>query len=163
MTKPRIIKKYPNRRLYDTDVSRYITLADLQKLVLERISFEVRDANSNKDITRNILLQIIAEQESGGKPLFTTDILMRFIRLYGESMQDALSTYLEHSLSLFDEQRKTYQAQLQSAMKLPGNPMSAITELTQHNMKVWQDLQDQFFEAAGVVQKRPKKDTDTEK
>lgn len=150
MAKPRIIKKYPNRRLYDTEVSRYITLADLQQLVLDGVNFEVRDANSGKEITRNILLQIIADQESGGKPLFTTDVLMRFIRFYGESMQDAFSGYLERSLSLFDQQQKAFQEQIRTAMEMQGKPISAISEMTQRNLKIWQDMQNQFFRAAGL-------------
>ncbi len=150
MAKPRIIKKYPNRRLYDTEVSRYITLADLQQLVLDNVNFEVRDANSGKEITRNILLQIIADQESGGKPLFTTDVLMRFIRFYGESMQDTFSGYLERSLSLFDQQQKAFQDQMRTAMELQGKPISAISEMTQRNLNIWHDMQNQFFRAAGL-------------
>jgi polyhydroxyalkanoate synthesis repressor PhaR len=151
VAKPRIIKKYPNRRLYDTEVSRYITLADLQQLVLDGVNFEVRDANSGKEITRNILLQIIADKESGGKPLFTTDVLMRFIRFYGESVQDAFSGYLERSLSLFDQQQKAFQEQIRAAMEIQGKPMSAISEMTQRNLKIWQDMQNQFFRAAGLT------------
>ncbi len=151
MAKTRIIKKYPNRRLYDTEVSRYITLADLQQLVLDGVNFEVRDANSGKEITRNILLQIIADQESGGKPLFTTDVLMRFIRFYGESMQDAFSGYLERSLSLFDQQQQAFQEQMRTAMEMQGKPISTISEMTQRNLKIWQDMQNQFFRAAGLT------------
>jgi polyhydroxyalkanoate synthesis repressor PhaR len=151
VAKPRIIKKYPNRRLYDTEVSRYITLADLQQLVLDGVNFEVRDANSGKEITRNILLQIIADKESGGKPLFTTDVLMRFIRFYGESVQDAFSGYLERSLSLFDQQQKAFQEQIRTAMEIQGKPMSTISEMTQRNLKIWQDMQNQFFRAAGLT------------
>lgn len=155
--KVRIIKKYPNRRLYDTEVSRYITLSDLQKLVLEGVNFEVRDANTGKEITRNILLQIIADQESGGSPLFTTDVLMRFIRFYGESMQGAFGSYLERSLSLFDQQRKAFQEHLRTAMEIQDKPMSAIGEMTQRNLKIWQDMQNQFFRAAGLnTESKPK-------
>lgn len=150
MTEPRIIKKYPNRRLYDTELSRYITLADLQNLVVEGVPFAVRDTSSGNDITRMILLQIIAEQESGGEPLFTTDILTRFIRFYGASMQDAFSTYLERSLNLFDQQHKAFQEQIRGAMKLQSDPLTAITEMTQRNLDIWQDIQNRFFQAAGL-------------
>lgn len=146
LSKIRIIKKYPNRRLYDTEQSRYITLADLQKLVIEGETFAVKDANSGNDITRNILLQIIAEQESGGKPMFTTDILMRIIRFYGASVQDALTMYLEQSLSLFDQQQRAFKEQISDAMQ--HNPMNTLTEITQRNMEIWQDVQNSFFEAA---------------
>ena len=151
-SKPRVIKKYPNRRLYDTEQSRYITLVDLQKLVLEGHPFEVKDANSGKDITRNILLQIISEEESGGRPLFTTEILLHIIRFYGESMQDAFTTYLEQSLNLFDQQQKVLQDQVRGAMK--NSPMEAWSELTERNLEIWQDIQSQFFQAAGI--KTPK-------
>lgn len=149
MSKHRIIKKYPNRRLYDTEQSRYITLADLQKLVIEGETFVVKDANSGNDITRNILLQIIAEQESGGTPMFTTDILMRIIRFYGASVQDALTTYLEQSLNMFDQQQRVFKEQITGAMQ--HSPINAITEMTQRNLKIWQDIQNRFFEAAGGV------------
>ena len=145
----RIIKKYPNRRLYDTEQSRYITLVDLQQLVLEEEDFQVIDANSSADLTRNILLQIIAEQESGGKPMFTTDILMRIIRLYGDSVQDTLTQYLEKSLSLFDEQQRALQDQMRGV--LHENPMTSLmTELTKKNLEIWQDVQDSFFKASAM-------------
>jgi len=153
---PRKIKKYPNRRLYDTEQSRYITLADLQKLVLDGEDFEVQDANTGKDITRNILLQIIAEEESGGKPLFTTDILLRIIRFYGASMQDVLSTYLAQSLSLFEQQQRAFQDQIRGAMQ--NNPMTAFSELAQRNLKIWQQMQSQFFEAAGLKSAKKRED-----
>jgi len=154
--KIRTIKKYPNRRLYDTEQSRYITLVDLQKLVMSGEDFEVVDANSGKDITRNILLQIISEQESGGRPLFTTDILLRIIRFYGDSVQDAFSTYLEQSLSLFEQQQQAFHEQLREAVQ--HNPVTALSEMTQKNLEIWQQIQDQFFASAGL--KPPKKQQD---
>jgi polyhydroxyalkanoate synthesis repressor PhaR len=153
---PRVIKKYPNRRLYDTEQSRYITLVDLQKLVLAGEDFEVVDANSGNDITRNILLQIISEQESGGRPLFTTDILLRIIRFYGASVQDAFSTYLEESLSLFEQQQQAFHEQFWEAVQ--HSPVTALSEMTQRNLELWQQIQDQFFANAGL--KKPKKSKD---
>jgi polyhydroxyalkanoate synthesis repressor PhaR len=145
----RTIKKYPNRRLYDTEQSRYITLVDLQQLVMEGDAFQVIDANTGKDLTRNILLQIIAEQESGGKPMFTTEILMKLIRFYDDSVQDALTQYLEQSLSLFDEQQKAFQEQVQGALQ--DNPVTSLmTEMTRKNMEIWEDVQSSFFKAAGM-------------
>ena len=153
----RVIKKYPNRRLYDTEQSRYITLADLQKLVIESVDFEVKDATTGDDITRNILLQIITEQESGGEPLFTTELLMRFIRSYGHSVQDTLSSFLEQSMAVFDEQQKVLQEQVQNVVR--DNPMaSMMTEITQRNLEIWRDMQKQFFDAAR--QTKPKKPND---
>lgn len=154
----RIIKKYPNRRLYDTEQSRYITLADLRKLVIDDEDFEVKDANSGSDLTRNILLQIISEEESGGKPMFTTEILMKIIRLYGDSVQDSLTRYLEQSLSLFDEQQKALQDQMSGVLR--ENPMtSMMSEMTRKNLEIWQDVQNSFFKASGLPE-APKKTRD---
>src|SRR5215467_1257041 len=97
----RVIKKYPNRRLYDTVESRYITLADIRRLVLERIDFVVIDKKSQGDITRAILLQVIAEQEHGGEPLMSRDFLSQVIRSYGAGVRTAMGSYLEQSLKLF--------------------------------------------------------------
>ena len=101
MSEPRTIKKYPNRRLYDTVESRYITLADIRRLVIERIDFVVIDKKSQEDITRSILLQVIAEQEHAGEPLMSRDFLSQVIRSYGAGVRTAMGSYLEQSLKLF--------------------------------------------------------------
>jgi len=101
MSEPRTIKKYPNRRLYDTVESRYITLADIRRLVLERIDFIVIDKKSQGDITRSILLQVIAEQEHVGEPLMSRDFLSQVTRSYGAGVRGAMGSYLEQSLKLF--------------------------------------------------------------
>ena len=101
MSEPRVIKKYPNRRLYDTVESRYITLADIRRLVVERIDFVVVDKKSQDDITRSILLQVIAEQEHDGEPLMSRDFLSQVIRSYGAGVRGAMGSYLEQSLKLF--------------------------------------------------------------
>ena len=101
MSEPRTIKKYPNRRLYDTVESRYITLADIRRLVIERIDFVVIDKKSQEDITRSILLQVIAEQEHNGEPLMSRDFLSQVIRSYGAGLRTAMGSYLEQSLKLF--------------------------------------------------------------
>jgi polyhydroxyalkanoate synthesis repressor PhaR len=98
MSEPRVIKKYPNRRLYDTVESRYITLADVQRLVLEKADFVVIDKKNNADITRSILLQVIAEQEQHGEPVLTQEFLTQVIRSHGGQDQDVVSGYLEQSL-----------------------------------------------------------------
>ena len=84
---PRVLKKYPNRRLYDTRTSSYITLAEVKQMVLDAEPFEVRDAKSGEDLTRSILLQIILDEETGGVPMFTTQMLAQLIRFYGHAMQ----------------------------------------------------------------------------
>ncbi len=101
MSEPRTIKKYPNRRLYDTVESRYITLSDIRRLVLERIDFVVVDKKSQGDITRSILLQVIAEQEHGGEPLMSRDFLSQVIRSYGAGVRGVMGNYLDQSLKLF--------------------------------------------------------------
>jgi polyhydroxyalkanoate synthesis repressor PhaR len=104
---PRILKKYPNRRLYDTRASSYITLADVKKMVLENEQFEVRDAKTGEELTRSILLQIILEEETGGVPMFSSQTLAQIIRFYGHAMQGMMGTYLEKNLQTFvDLQRR---------------------------------------------------------
>ena len=99
----RILKKYPNRRLYDTQISAYITLADVKAMVLAGEHFEVRDAKTAEDLTRSILLQIILEEESGGLPIFSAAMLSQLIRFYGHSMQGMMGSYLEKNLQTFTE------------------------------------------------------------
>ncbi len=99
----RLIKKYPNRRLYDTQTSSYITLADVKELVLESASFQVVDAKTGEELTRNILLQIILEEEAGGAPMFTSDLLSQMIRFYGNAMQGMMGKYLENNIKAFTD------------------------------------------------------------
>ncbi len=107
----RLIKKYPNRRLYDTRTSSYITLADVKELVLKKEEFQVVDAKSGEDLTRAILLQIILEEESGGKPMFSHDMLAELIRFYGNAMQGMMGSYLERNVQAFLEIQKRMQEQ----------------------------------------------------
>jgi polyhydroxyalkanoate synthesis repressor PhaR len=107
----RLIKKYPNRRLYDTQSSSYITLADVKELVLKQETFQVIDAKSNEDLTRSILLQIILEEENAGRPLFTHDALTQLIRFYGSAMQGMVGGYLEKNIQAFMEMQKSFQDQ----------------------------------------------------
>jgi len=126
----RIIKKYPNRRLYDTETSAYITLADVKALVLQYKDFQVQDAKSGEDLTRAILLQIILEEESGGVPMFSTDMLANIIRYYGHAMQGLMGSYLERSIIAFHEAQKRFQEQAQSIYgELPKIPAEAWAPL----------------------------------
>ncbi len=110
----RVIKKYPNRRLYDTATSSYITLADVKKLVLASIAFKVEDAKSHEDLTRSILLQIILEEESAqGAPMFSCDMLTNIIRFYGNAMQGMMGNYLDKNIQTFMEIQKRLQEQSQ--------------------------------------------------
>ncbi len=100
---PRVIKKYPNRRLYDTQTSAYVTLAEVRKLVMSGTPFVVRDARSGEELTRAILLQIILEEEAGGAPMFTEQVLASIIRFYGQAMQGFMGPYLEKNIQAMTE------------------------------------------------------------
>jgi polyhydroxyalkanoate synthesis repressor PhaR len=140
----RIIKKYPNRRLYDTEESKYITLSQLRQLIIHGAAIKVIDSTSEEDITRNILLQIILESESGGDPLFTASMLSQIIRFYDGTLQGIFGRYLEQSLSLFTQQQDQFH------QNLGEDPFSVMTNMAQQNMKMWTDLQKSFFSAAGI-------------
>jgi polyhydroxyalkanoate synthesis repressor PhaR len=150
----RLIKKYPNRRLYDTEESRYITLLDVQHLVRAGQDVKVVDTQSGEDITRGILIQIITEQEAGGNPLFSTETLTRFIRFYDESLQGTFSSFLDQSLELYTEQQRRMQAQLKHLV--PGEAVEDWQELTQRNMDLWRKMQDTFIRTAGLPGTRPR-------
>ncbi|MBI4755199.1 MAG: polyhydroxyalkanoate synthesis repressor PhaR [Betaproteobacteria bacterium] len=107
----RLIKKYPNRRLYDTRTSAYITLADVRDLVLRNEDFQVVDAKSGDDLTRSILLQIIIEEETGGVPMFSSDLLAQMIRFYGNAMQGFMGKYLESNIKAFADMQHKLQDQ----------------------------------------------------
>jgi len=108
----RLIKKYPNRRLYDTRTSSYITLTDVKELVLSFEEFQVVDAKTGEDLTRSILLQIILEEESGGVPMFTSDLLSHMIRFYGHAMQGLMGKYLENNIKAFSDMQSKLQEQV---------------------------------------------------
>ena len=119
MTEPvPLIKKYPNRRLYDTKTSAYITLGDVKDLVLKFEVFKVLDAKSSEDLTRSILLQIILEEETGGMPMFSSELLSGFIRFYGSAMQGMLGKYLENNMKTFVD----FQQKLQDQSRTMGGP-----------------------------------------
>ena len=164
MAQARIIKKYPNRRLYDTEISSYITLEEVRQLVIDNEEFEVRDAKSGEDLTRSVLLQIISEYEERGQPMFTTHLLSQIIRFYGDSLQGFMGSYLEKSLQIFLDQQQQFRSQLNSI--LGQTPWSMLNDLTERNMDLWKSLQQGFLNAAAnsvrngtFEQARPKKDT----
>ncbi len=119
----RLIKKYPNRRLYDTRTSSYITLADVKELVLNQEEFQVVDAKTQDDLTRSILLQIILEEEAGGAPMFTIDLLSQMIRFYGNAMQGMMGKYLENNIKAFTDLQVKLQDQAKTIYG-ENNPMS---------------------------------------
>lgn len=143
MSNPRVIKKYPNRRLYDTEESRYITLADIKDLVMNKVDFEVIDKKSGEDITRTILLQVISEQEQHGDAIMTEDFLAQIIRAYGSVVPDFMARYLEQSMSFFTKQQKFLQGQVKSVVGT--DPISAMAEMTQKNFARLQSLQEEML------------------
>ncbi|WGZ93670.1 MAG: polyhydroxyalkanoate synthesis repressor PhaR [Candidatus Thiothrix putei] len=143
MAEERIIKKYPNRRLYDTNQSCYITLSDVRDLVLAETPFKVIDRQSGDDITRSILLQIIMEQESGGQPLFSTDILAQFIRNYSDATRKGFMEYMEQSVGLFTSQQTAMQEQMHKV--LAGTPLDAWMKISEQNMETWKKMQESIM------------------
>ena len=143
MAEERIIKKYPNRRLYDTTQSCYITLSDVRDLVLAETPFKVIDRQSGDDITRSILLQIIMEQESGGQPLFSADILEQFIRNYSDTTRKGFMEYMEQSVGLFTSQQVAVRDQMHKI--LAGTPLDAWMKVGEQNMQTWKKMQESIL------------------
>ncbi len=158
-SEPRIIKKYPNRRLYDTAISSYITLEDVKRLVLDRIQFRVVDARSSADITRSILLQIISEQEEQGNPIFTTEVLAHIIRFYGDTLQGMMGNYLEKSLQVFVDQQHLVREQMRNF--IGQNPLTMMSELAERNLALWQSMNERLYKQSRVIAVETPKPEDT--
>lgn len=138
MAELRVIKKYPNRRLYDTAISSYITIGDVKELVKQHVAFSIQDAKTGEDLTRNILLQIILEQEEKGNPIFSSEVLIQLIRFYGDTLQGIVTNYFERSLGLFAKQQDDFREKMY-------NPLSLMTDIAEQNIKLWKDMQESFF------------------
>lgn len=147
MTKLRIIKKYPNRRLYDTDISSYITIEDVRQLIVDGESFEVRDAKSGEDLTRQVLLQIIAEHEQDGQPMLSTQLLSQIIRFYGDSLQGFMGSYLDRSMETFMGQQAQFRQQMGSM--LGQTPWTMMNQLTERNLELWKEFQKNLVGGVG--------------
>lgn len=143
MSTPRIIKKYPNRRLYDTTESHYITLADVRDLVISKIDFLVIDKKSGDDITRSILLQVISEQEQQGEAIMSPDFLAQVIRSYGKAVPGFLGNYLEQSMKLIMTQQQNIRGQVKRVVGV--DPITAVADVAQKNFNRWKVLQDEVF------------------
>lgn len=155
MSDVRIIKKYPNRRLYDTEISQYITLDEVKKLIIDRIKFKVIDVRTEEDMTNYVLLQIINEEESKHSPIFTAEILQNIIRFYGNPLQKNMSEFIEKSVIFFTEHQKEFQNYFQTFIN-HDNPINKFTELTKKNMEMWQSTIEQFYSH------NPKKDKNSD-
>jgi polyhydroxyalkanoate synthesis repressor PhaR len=149
MAAERIIKKYANRRLYDAQASRHVTLEEVRALIAAGESIKVIDDRTGDDITRSVLMQIIAEQEQSGGPIFTTNVLEQLIRFYGDDMQGFLRSYLEESIATFVRQQRSLQGEMMKLMT--EAPMAAFSELARQNVALWERL-------AGGGSDRRKKD-----
>jgi polyhydroxyalkanoate synthesis repressor PhaR len=162
----RVIKKYPNRRLYDTDTSTYITLAEVKQLVLDAEPFVVRDAKTNDDLTRAILLQIILEEEAGGAPMFSEAALANIIRFYGHAMQGFMGSYLEKNVQAFTDMQAKLTEQSQNltpeawaqlanmqnpiVQKMMGTYMEQSKSLFEKMQEQMQKQTEQMFGAFGI-------------
>jgi len=138
MPQERLIRKYSNRRLYDTGGSRHVTLEDLRRLIVAGEKIKVVDDKSGEDLTRSVLLQIISEQEQFGSPVLGSELLEMIIRFYGRPMQALLSGYLEQSFTAMLRQQETMQSEMVKALQVPFAP---LTELARTNMDLWNQMQ----------------------
>ena len=138
MTERRVIKKYANRRLYDTKASKHVTLADIRKLIVSGVDIQILDDTSGEDITRPLLLQIIVEQEQSDTPLLPEVLLAQLIRFYGNPMQGMMGDYLQQSVGTFVAQQESIQSQMQSM--LSNTPMDTMQEMMKQNMSTWESM-----------------------
>jgi len=145
MVDTKIIKKYPNRSLYDTSQSKYISLSDLKQYVLQDVAFLVQEAKSKKDITRQVLLQIISDEENAGTPIFTTDVLRRFIRIYGNTEEAPFGEYIEQMSSLLEQQTRLFWERFTETPEF--NPAATWTEMARRNLEIWQETQNKLMQA----------------
>ena len=157
----RVIKKYPNRRLYDTDTSTYITLSEVKQLVMDSEPFVVRDAKTGEDLTRQVLLQIIAEHEQDGQPMLSTQLLSHLIRFYGDSLQGFMGNYLERSMQVFLDQQQQFRQQMGGLMG--QTPWTMLNQLTERNMDVWKDFQKNLVGGMGSPTCSAQRDRDPRK
>ena len=156
----RLIKKYPNRRLYDTQTSSYITLTDVKQLVLDNEEFTVVDAKTNEDLSRSILLQIILEEEASGAPMFSSDVLAQIIRFYGHAMQGLMGSYLEKNIEVFTELQarlgdsaKSLTPELWTQLMNGQTPamQRLMTDYMEQSRMLFQKMQEQMADSAETL------------
>src|SRR5579862_6179408 len=156
MAEERLIRKYANRRLYDAHDSRHVTLDDLRKLIAGGQRIKVIDDKSGEDLTRSILLQIIASQEQFGTPVLSTQLLEAIIRFYGNPVQEMLTQYLEQSIGSLLRQQQVMRAEMAKVLE---SPMAPMADLARQNMELWAKLQasmlSTFSPAAATPQPKP--------
>ncbi|MCL4790731.1 MAG: polyhydroxyalkanoate synthesis repressor PhaR [Gammaproteobacteria bacterium] len=165
---PRTVKKYANRRLYDTEASRHVTLDGIRQLVAGGEDVVVIDDTTGEDITRSILLQVISEQEQGGRPILSAEMLRHIIRFYGNPLQELMGGYLERSLDVFMKQQKSLQDQIQKSMgALPLgmvpptiSPLGSMQDMAAKNIEAWTQMQKTFLD---MMMPRPPAEKSTDK
>ncbi len=148
MANVRTIKKYSNRRLYDTEQSRYVTLSEVRELILAGDEIQVVDVVSGEDLTRQILIQIISEQEAGGQPMFTKELLTQMIRFYGGAFQSVFTDYLGRTVEMLNEQQRAYQAHWQEVLE-GDSVASSMGELSRRNLRHWREMQREMLRLYG--------------
>ena len=141
----RLIKKYANRRLYDASQSRHVTLEDIREFIVQGEKVRVVEDKTGDDITRLILLQVIAEQEQFGKPILSSSVLESIIRFYGNGLQDFMTRYLEKSVETFSAQQEQLQAQVSRLMAQA--PVGSLAEIAKQNLDYWTKVQEQMIAA----------------
>jgi len=149
MARPRIIRKYANRRLYDTEASRHINKDDVRKLIAAGKEVRILEDGSGDDITRSVLLQLVAEQELGGKPVLSDQMLTQIIRFYDHPMQGVLGSYLQQSFETFLQQQSTLQEQMQELMR--NGPFAVMKDVAKQNMEAWQAMQKAFRDTKAKI------------
>jgi polyhydroxyalkanoate synthesis repressor PhaR len=143
MSTAHLITRYPNRRLYDTGSSRYVTLRDVRDLVLSKAEFSVIDRKSGKDITRSVLLQVIADLEKQGEAVMSRDFLVQVIRSYGNVVPGIAAEYLEQSMKFFLTQQQNFRKQVRRVVGT--DPFAAVADLAQKNIARWKALQEEVL------------------
>jgi polyhydroxyalkanoate synthesis repressor PhaR len=158
MSKERLIKKYANRRLYDASISKHVTLEDIRDLIVRGEKIRVVEDKTGEDITRLILLQVIAEQEQFGRPILSTQLLESIIRFYGGPMHDFMGRYLETSVDAFMRQQETLRTQIAQVISTAPPPMNAMAEAARQNLEMWARMQESMlamFRAQGAAPGTP--------
>jgi polyhydroxyalkanoate synthesis repressor PhaR len=152
MSNERLIKKYANRRLYDSTESRHVTLEDIRKMIVSGAKVKVVDDKSGEDLTRAVLLQVIAEQDQYGTPVLSTELLEAIIRFYGNPVQEMLTKYMEQSVGALVRQQETMRAEMTKAL---AGPMAPLAEFARQNMDQWSKIQASMMAAFAGANAQP--------
>jgi polyhydroxyalkanoate synthesis repressor PhaR len=144
MSNERVIKKYANRRLYDSTESRHVTLDDIRKMIVSGAKVKVVDDKSGEDLTRGVLLQVIAEQDQFGTPVLSTELLESIIRFYGNPVQEMLTRYMEQSVTALARQQDAMRAEMTKAL---AGPMAPLADFARQNMEQWSKIQASMMSA----------------